>query len=444
MKIINYGKDNPLITSKFPTKPIEKNKQIQQYTDEKKFNGIPFNLAKIHNSSDLITSDVINRPNTPQNRLNHHERVALVLKWANMSPDEHNIYDGPGGVQKFFADNNANYSQFKDLCRMDGKLSARGLGCLRKVAGISGPKITASHVIEWQNMSPKNRTKIGGLNVYAAKYMLPSTQLYKFISSAGEIKPAGLQFLSKEVLREQYLFTPESSRFIHTTPARPSAALYQTFWAAWENDTAQKPTELRRDAVNIMRHCLEKHSFILNLSNLNLTSLPDIIPGHILELNVISNDLSLLPDSLPRHLQRLLATDNALTALPQVLPEHLSELCLRNNALPKFPEHLPKTMSHLNISFNKMEGIICHLTDSLISLDLSNNKLNTMPDTLPNHLTWIDLCNNDIQTVPACVMHISQKTEIDLKGNPLTEQTIAELYNARYPDNTNEPKNIYF
>ncbi|EBH8752675.1 leucine-rich repeat domain-containing protein [Salmonella sp. 741265055_HSA] len=74
---------------------------------------------------------------------------------------------------------------------------------------------------------------------------------------------------------------------------------YESIWTAWINDAPPEEIEKRSKAVDWMRKCSKYHCFILDLSDLRLTTLPDHLHEHITFLAVINNRLTKLPDTLP-------------------------------------------------------------------------------------------------------------------------------------------------
>ncbi|WP_032487897.1 leucine-rich repeat domain-containing protein, partial [Yersinia pestis] len=111
---------------------------------------------------------------------------------------------------------------------------------------------------------------------------------------------------------------------------RPAAtaltpADYHAIWEKWENDPRTVAGEQRGQAVARMKECLENNAERLNLSSLDLTSLPDTLPP-CNELNIICNNLTELPTTLPDNLQTLKASYNQLRTLPNTLPASLLSL----------------------------------------------------------------------------------------------------------------------
>ncbi len=86
-----------------------------------------------------------------------------------------------------------------------------------------------------------------------------------------------------------------------------------------------------------MRDCLHNDGTELNLSYLELTSLPDYLPAGLQELRCDGNQLTGLPSVLPAGLQMLNCSYNQLTGLPS-LPTGLQELFCGDNQLTTLPE----------------------------------------------------------------------------------------------------------
>ncbi|QZA59211.1 NEL-type E3 ubiquitin ligase domain-containing protein [Candidatus Rhabdochlamydia porcellionis] len=150
----------------------------------------------------------------------------------------------------------------------------------------------------------------------------------------------------------------------------------------------------------------------LNLSSLNLSSLPDIFNiscfcHRLKELDLSENQLTTLPDTFRNlsRLTRLSLSTNQLTTLPKTLGNlsQLTMLDLGTNQLTT----LPNTLGNLS---------------RLTWLDLTANQLITLPDTLGNlaQLDQLDLGTNQLTTLPNTLGNLSQLTELDLNTNQLT------------------------
>ncbi|EJK0342883.1 T3SS effector E3 ubiquitin-protein ligase IpaH7.8, partial [Shigella sonnei] len=117
---------------------------------------------------------------------------------------------------------------------------------------------------------------------------------------------------------------------------------YLRILTEWEKNSS--PGEERGIAFNRLSQCFQNQEAVLNLSDLNLTSLPEL-PKHISALIVENNKLTSLP-KLPAFLKELNADNNRLSVIPE-LPESLTTLSVRSNQL----ENLPVLPNHLTSLF---------------------------------------------------------------------------------------------
>lgn len=93
------------------------------------------------------------------------------------------------------------------------------------------------------------------------------------------------------------------------------------------------------EAIKRINKCIEKNKNCLDISNLNLTKLPDNLPAFIQELNCHGNRIMKLPDNLPTSLQKLDCSFNQITHLPYNLPA-LDIFWCHNNQITKLPDNL--------------------------------------------------------------------------------------------------------
>lgn len=96
-------------------------------------------------------------------------------------------------------------------------------------------------------------------------------------------------------------FPAETSNNCINTIARsdtlPEVGLWEkkAIWSAWENAAPAGEAPGRAAAVQRMRDCLHNDGTELNLSYLELTSLPDYLPAGLQELRCNHNQLTTLP-----------------------------------------------------------------------------------------------------------------------------------------------------
>jgi hypothetical protein len=141
-------------------------------------------------------------------------------------------------------------------------------------------------------------------------------------------------------------------------------------WDAGPNTNLAKEELLRCYLTN------DRH---LDLSDLNLTSLPACIKDlDITFLNCSHNELASLP-SLPASLKLLYCSKNKLRSLPT----------------------LPRSLKVLDCSINKLTSPPI-INPSLTYLDCSHNKLTSPPPLLPLRLRNFDCPNNHLKSAADC------------------------------------------
>lgn len=154
------------------------------------------------------------------------------------------------------------------------------------------------------------------------------------------------------------------------------------------------PSERRAEALQKLKDCVINKSGDLELSDLHLTSLPNL-PGELASLNISQNCLTFLPE-LPSSLTTLNTTENLLTSLPQ-LPAGLTELKIGSNKVLELPP-LPASLITLDASCNQLY-CLPDLPASLRTLKVSDNKLSALPPRLPS-LNLLDVSDNDLKALP--------------------------------------------
>jgi Leucine-rich repeat (LRR) protein len=149
-----------------------------------------------------------------------------------------------------------------------------------------------------------------------------------------------------------------------------------------QNDTTD-------EAQMRIRICRQNHAHSLDLSSLNLEYIPDEIKdlAYLKILNLSENNLTELPDFIYSniHLECLDLSYNRITALPDAIESltSLEILNVRCNELAELPETIGKLVM-------------------LTSLDISHNRLAALPETV-DKLTLLEQCNirgNNLQNIP--------------------------------------------
>lgn len=279
--------------------------------------------------------------------------------------------------------------------------------------------------------------------------------------------------------------TTPSGAISQATAAPSKQDEYRAIWSTWAENAPPGEGEERDVAEMKIRECMETKATELCLDSLNLTSLPNVFPEHIVKLNISGNKLTVLPDNLPQNLRflnakgnkltalpnnlpnnlhTLIVEGNELTALPDKLPENLSSLSVSKNLLESLPEKLPGSLVNINSCKNKISGVLpilpsslCYLNlegnritslgndlpETLTHLYLYNNSLNSLPDNLPVSLREIDVSANNLRTLPASILGLSSAARIDVNLNPFSERTLRDLNNVTQEVADSGPQ-IYF
>ena len=85
-----------------------------------------------------------------------------------------------------------------------------------------------------------------------------------------------------------------------------------------------------------IEECIKNKNEFLDLSNLNLESLPEL-PKFIKILKCNNNKLTKLPDKMPDSLQTIDCSNNQITKLPDKMPNSLQKLYCNGNKLKELP-----------------------------------------------------------------------------------------------------------
>lgn len=202
-------------------------------------------------------------------------------------------------------------------------------------------------------------------------------------------------------------------------------------WQAWCCDPLSSG-ESRREAVIKVMHCIRKHSNELNLSRLNLSSVPAPFPEWLTKIRLSHNKLTELPP-LPRGLISLNLDDNVFSTLPSLTHTKLEFLTLKDNNISLLPD-LPHTLEILLASRNNLH-ILQRLPDSIKNLNLDGNKLveiNRLPASvdlfsatdnqlthiteLPGALRSLFLARNKLTQLPELPLTLG---ELDVNSNQI-------------------------
>ncbi|CCH53979.1 putative serine/threonine-protein kinase pats1 [Fibrisoma limi BUZ 3] len=196
-----------------------------------------------------------------------------------------------------------------------------------------------------------------------------------------------------------------------------------------------------REALRRIKNTRSKLSEILDLSGLNLSSLPESI-GQLTQLTrlyLYDNQLTILPESIGQltQLTRLSLHDNQLAVLPESISQltQLTSLSLHDNQLAVLPESISQLtqLTELDLSTNQLTVLPESIgqLNQLTRLDLHTNQLTVLPESIGQltQLTRLDLSNNQLTDLPESIGQLTQLTELDLPNNQLTDlpESIGQL-----------------
>ena len=183
-------------------------------------------------------------------------------------------------------------------------------------------------------------------------------------------------------------------------------------------------------AVQKIKDAAENQSIDLDLTDLNLTKLPETI-GQLTQLEYLylrENQLTKLPESIGQltQLKNLYLSENQLTKLPESIGQlaQLKSLDLRSNRLIELPESVSqlKRLSKLILTANLLTNFpepICQLTQ-LEDLFLSHNQLTNLPESIGQleHLTFLALNGNQLVSLPLSIKRLVNLKQLFLQNNP--------------------------
>lgn len=217
---------------------------------------------------------------------------------------------------------------------------------------------------------------------------------------------------------------------------------YNVAWEQWVNNAPNgQERAARLRAVESLHALAESGSVELDLSQLGLTSLPELLPPFLEVLKVSDNQLTQLPENLPHGLTTLEAGANLLTTLPINLPEGLKDLNVANNKLIAVPDgSLPDSLTDLILTGNLLTVIPDGLTNNLQKLFIGDNKIDSLPQDFLARLHQykiLQLSGNKLTGFPLEFLNFTcRDLTLDLSENPMSDETLNEigsyLNNASY------------
>jgi len=185
-------------------------------------------------------------------------------------------------------------------------------------------------------------------------------------------------------------------------------------------------------ALERIRQAADSGAESLNLSNLELTSLPSEI-GQLIKLTTLYLHINQLTSLSPEigqltNLTSLMLSGNGLTSLPPKISQltSLKKLDLASNELTNLPSEIGQltSLTELNLSLNQLTTLpseIGHLTN-LTQLYLWGNELTGLPPEISqlNNLKELEINLNQLTSLPPKISQLTNLTSLSLSGNKLT------------------------
>jgi internalin A len=214
-----------------------------------------------------------------------------------------------------------------------------------------------------------------------------------------------------------------------------------------------------KELLEIINKTYVDKSTYLNLSNMNLTSIPTSIEKltHLRRLDLDGNQLQELPAEIGAlvNLDRLCLYKNQLNSLPfeiinlvslkelnlnhnklKTLPAaigklvKLKELYLRNNHLITLPAEIGSlaNLNVLSLNYNRLTSLPAEIGRliGLRELGIGGNQLTSLPSATSQltNLKELYLNNNQLQDLRADIGRLTSLNSIDLSGNRISKLTV--------------------
>ena len=172
------------------------------------------------------------------------------------------------------------------------------------------------------------------------------------------------------------------------------------------------------DTAELIKRIRTIQNGILNLKNLNITSLPPI-PLSTTRLILKQTQVTSLPEPLPPNLEGLDISYTRITRLPE-LPDTLQYLLLTNTGVTSLPESLPPNLKQLTIHDTGITQLPA-LPESLNSLGISNTGVTRLPESLPPNLERLDVSGTPMTSLPTNLPYLRVLYVSDTKIGRLPE-----------------------
>lgn len=158
----------------------------------------------------------------------------------------------------------------------------------------------------------------------------------------------------------------------------------------WLKEAKPGQGELREIAILRIKECYETKKDFLDLSSLNLTSLP-VLP-RCKKLDISSNTLTVFPYNEITEADEINASNNKINRFPKRWEKDMSVLDLSGNSLTQWPASLPD---------RETANLFGQMGRQCVIIKLKNNQIASIPDEIFEHSNnrEIHLHDNNLSTV---------------------------------------------
>ena len=202
---------------------------------------------------------------------------------------------------------------------------------------------------------------------------------------------------------------------------------------AWANMEMQNHPDNKCGVIHACKRIQEAVSDatqqVLNLSFLNLSSLPDAIfrIPHLKTLDLACNKLTSFSLSHMKNLVSLDLTCNELTSFSLSHMPKLTSINLKSNQLISFSFSHVENLVSIDLANNRLPSFSLSHMKNLVSLDLAFNALTSFSSSHMPKLTLLNLqCN---QLIFFSLSHMEHPVSLNLAHNQLTSVSLNDVKN---------------
>lgn len=190
----------------------------------------------------------------------------------------------------------------------------------------------------------------------------------------------------------------------------------------------------------------ESHVSEINLSNNEITSLPDSIGRlkKIDQLYLSHNELVTLPETIGdlTALKYLYIDRNSITSLPESIGKlgNLEKLIADRNQLISIPNSIGnlENLEEINLSFNDLTSLPESFSNlrNMEILDFDGNQLASLPESIGNlqNLHYLSLHGNNLVSLPESIGNLINLETLNLSGNLNLQSLPESIVNLTHVD----------